>query len=165
MSDGWTSTLRTDLGTVHVDWYGQVLKGIRFGEMERRGGCTVTKAGVSVSVRPEGMIDLLERYFKGTCVTFPSLDLSDFSPFQQEVWDAARNIPFGQTTSYGRIAQRLGNPGAARAVGAALGQNPFPPLIPCHRVVSSSGDLTGFAFGLGWKRRLLNLEQPQRSLF
>lgn len=160
-----TMTLQTDLGTVHVDWCGQALKGIRLGKVERHGQCIVPQDGVSVAAQPVDTIKLLEQYFQGERVTFPQLDLSDFTSFQQEVWGAARDVPFGQTTSYGQIAQRLGRAGVARAVGAALGQNPFPPLIPCHRVISSSGHLTGFAYGLAWKRGLLDLERSQRSLF
>ena len=88
----------------------------------------------------------------------PPLDLAGGTPFQRKVWDALRQIPSGQTESYGRLAAALGAPKAARAVGGACGANPIPLLIPCHRVVPSGGGLGGFSAGLPWKRRLLALE-------
>ena len=158
-----TTVLKTELGTVYVDWNGCKLEEIRFGEEDRQPTCQMT--GPRVSGGEEETMDLLERYFQGERVEFPVLDLSCFSPFQQDVWQTVRSIPYGRTESYGGIAKRLGRPYGARAVGAALGQNPFPPLVPCHRVVSTSGDLTGFAYGLGWQRALLDLDQPQGNLF
>jgi len=74
------------------------------------------------------------------------------------VWAGLREIPYGQTISYGELADRLGRPGAARAVGLANGRNPISIIVPCHRVVGSSGDLTGYGGGLDRKRRLLALE-------
>jgi O-6-methylguanine DNA methyltransferase len=85
----------------------------------------------------------------------PPLDLSSGSPFQRNVWTALRQIPAGQTETYGHIATALGSPKAARAVGGACGANPIPLLIPCHRVLASSGCLGGFSVGLAWKRILL----------
>lgn len=81
------------------------------------------------------------------------------TPFQQSVWQALREIPFGTTTSYGELARAIGRPGAARAVGRANATNPICLLVPCHRVIGASGALTGFAFGERLKRRLLNHEQ------
>jgi methylated-DNA-[protein]-cysteine S-methyltransferase len=78
--------------------------------------------------------------------------------FQKQVWDAMLAIPFGETTTYGELAQRLGRPQAARAVGAASGKNPLSIIVPCHRVVGSTGKLTGFAGGLDAKTLLLELE-------
>ncbi len=86
------------------------------------------------------------------------LDVSG-TAFQKQVWEAARRIPAGATASYGQIARQIGRPKASRAVGAALGANPVPLLVPCHRVVGATGDLTGFAAGLDTKRQLLKLEQ------
>jgi methylated-DNA-[protein]-cysteine S-methyltransferase len=79
--------------------------------------------------------------------------------FQKRVWAALLAIPFGETRSYGEIADQLGNPGAARAVGAANGRNPISIIAPCHRVVGSNGKLTGFAGGLEVKAFLLELER------
>jgi len=80
------------------------------------------------------------------------------TPFQSKVWEALEKIPFGETRSYGEIAREIGNSKAARAVGAAIGRNPVSVMVPCHRVIGSSGDLTGFAGGLKIKERLLALE-------
>ena len=88
----------------------------------------------------------------------PPLDLAAGTPFQRKVWTALRQIPAGQTQSYGRLAAALGAPGAARAVGSACGANPIPLLIPCHRVLPSGGGLGGFSGGLHWKRMLLARE-------
>jgi methylated-DNA-[protein]-cysteine S-methyltransferase len=100
----------------------------------------------------------LEEYFAGRRQQFElTLDLSG-SAFQRKVWSALLTIPFGETRSYAQIARQIGNPGAARAVGAASGRNPLSIVAPCHRVVGSTGDLTGFAGGLDVKARLLALE-------
>ncbi len=88
----------------------------------------------------------------------PPLDLAAGTPFQRKVWAALRQIPAGQTESYGHLAAVLGAPKAARAVGSACGANPVPLFIPCHRVVPSGGGLGGFSGGLHWKRRLLARE-------
>ena len=74
------------------------------------------------------------------------------------------NVPYGETTSYGEQAQRIGRPGASRAVGAANGKNPVPIVLPCHRIVGADGSLTGFAGGLDLKQKLLAHEQAQQSL-
>ena len=88
----------------------------------------------------------------------PPLDLSKGTPFQQRVWRALIEIPAGETRSYGEIAARVGEPGAARAVGAACGANPIPVLVPCHRVLAAHKKLGGFSAGLKWKRLLLERE-------
>ena len=75
-----------------------------------------------------------------------------------KIWALLREIPYGQTATYGALAAKAGNPGAARAVGMACNRNPIAILIPCHRVVGSNGSLTGYAGGLDFKRRLLELE-------
>jgi methylated-DNA-[protein]-cysteine S-methyltransferase len=100
----------------------------------------------------------LEEYFAGRRKEFAvKLDLSG-TVFQRRVWKALLTIPFGETRSYGQIATQIGNPGAARAVGAANGRNPVSIIAPCHRVIGSTGKLTGFAGGLDVKARLLALE-------
>ncbi len=86
------------------------------------------------------------------------------TPFQREVWEALRRIPYGTTTSYGALAASLGRPRAVRAVGAANGQNPIAIIVPCHRVIGADGGLTGFGGGLPRKRALLELEGAQLSL-
>jgi methylated-DNA-[protein]-cysteine S-methyltransferase len=100
----------------------------------------------------------LQEYFAGSRTSF-SLPL-DFSgtDFQKSVWHALLTIPYGETRSYGDIARQLGNDRAVRAVGAANGKNPISIIAPCHRVIGSSGQLTGFAGGLENKALLLKLE-------
>jgi methylated-DNA-[protein]-cysteine S-methyltransferase len=79
--------------------------------------------------------------------------------FQKQAWLALANIPYGETTSYGRQAEAIGRPGAFRAVGSANAQNPLPIVLPCHRVVGADGSLTGFGGGIDIKQRLLDLER------
>jgi methylated-DNA-[protein]-cysteine S-methyltransferase len=101
----------------------------------------------------------LEDYFAGRRTAFDiPLDLSAGTPFQQSVWRALLAIGCGQHCSYGAIAQRIGNPAAVRAVGAAVGRNPVSIIVPCHRVLGADGALTGYAGGLERKTALLQLE-------
>lgn len=110
----------------------------------------------------------LAEYFAGQRQAFelplrPAAGGSQGTPFQRLVWAQLCRIPFGQTASYRALAEAIGRPNAARAVGAANGRNPLPIVVPCHRVVGSGGSLTGFSGGLAVKRRLLALEQnPHR---
>ena len=101
----------------------------------------------------------LTAYFAGQLRTFDLPLAPQGTPFQLQVWQTLPEIPYGQTLSYGALAQKIGNPKASRAVGAANGQNPLPILIPCHRVIGANGRLTGFAGGLETKKALLSLEQ------
>ena len=89
---------------------------------------------------------------------FPPLDLAGNSDFQRSVWEEMLKLGPGQTASYGELAERLGIPGGARAIGNACGANPIPLLIPCHRILASGGRLGGFSGGLDWKRKLLQRE-------
>jgi len=101
----------------------------------------------------------LTEYFAGRRKTFSiRLDVAG-TTFQQKVWNALRTIPFGETRTYGEIARQIGHPAAVRAVGAANGRNPVAIVAPCHRVIGSTGALTGFAGGLDAKARLLALER------
>jgi O-6-methylguanine DNA methyltransferase len=104
----------------------------------------------------------LARYFLGSDPPFRApLDLSAGRPFQRRVWEALRRIPFGRTASYGEVARRIGRPGAARAVGQAVGANPVPVVVPCHRVICTSRALGGFGSGLRIKHWLLRHERSQ----
>lgn len=100
---------------------------------------------------------LLE-YFAGRRETFSVKLAFNGTDFQQAVWAALRTIPFGETRSYGQIAQQIGSPSAVRAVGAANGKNPISIIVPCHRVIGANGKLTGFAGGLEVKDFLLRHE-------
>lgn len=101
----------------------------------------------------------LTEYFAGRRQRFEVPLAPRGTAFQQAVWTALREIPYGTTVAYGELARRLGRPGAARAVGAANAANPVPILIPCHRVIGSRGKLTGFGGGLAIKESLLALER------
>ena len=100
----------------------------------------------------------LREYFAGERTRFDLPLAPKGTAFQQAVWTALKKIPYGRLRSYSDIANAIGKPGAVRAVGAANGRNPLPIVVPCHRVIGSDGSLTGFAGGLGIKRRLLQLE-------
>ena len=98
-------------------------------------------------------------YFAGKLQQFDLPMAAKGTPFQQAVWNALCDIPYGETVSYLEIAQAIGNPKAVRAVGAANGRNPLSIIVPCHRVIGHSGELTGYAGGIPIKRWLLALEQ------
>jgi methylated-DNA-[protein]-cysteine S-methyltransferase len=102
--------------------------------------------------------DQLDAYFAGELTTFDLPLAPRGSEFQQRVWAALLEIPYGRTESYGELAERIGSPGAARAVGLANGKNPIGIVIPCHRIVGSDGSLTGYGGGIDRKRQLLDLE-------
>jgi methylated-DNA-[protein]-cysteine S-methyltransferase len=111
---------------------------------------------------PSAFVDAVEQlhgYFDGERTGFDLALRMDGSTFQRSVWDALLGIPYGETTSYGEIARRVGKPGAARAVGLANGQNPIAIIVPCHRVIGADGSLTGYGGGLDRKVTLLQLER------
>lgn len=101
----------------------------------------------------------LTEYFAGTRTEFDLPLAMPGTAFQQRVWAGLREIPYGETISYGELARRLGQPNASRAVGLANGRNPISIIVPCHRVVGSTGRLTGYGGGLDRKARLLDLER------
>jgi O-6-methylguanine DNA methyltransferase len=164
------ASLETPLGTI---WLGATPKGVFHlslagadsGAIEgffagrrevelRRGGAIVEKAARE-----------LDRYFEGSQRKFAMpLDLTGWSPFARKVWRAAARIPFGQTRSYAWVAERMGGENFARAVGGALGANPLPVVIPCHRVVGAKGVLGGYTGGLWVKRWLLEFESGSQKL-
>ncbi|AOE86236.1 methylated-DNA--[protein]-cysteine S-methyltransferase [Pseudomonas sp. TCU-HL1] len=100
----------------------------------------------------------LDRYFQGRLKRFELRLAPRGTAFQQTVWQALQGIPYGQTTSYSELAERIGNPKSVRAVGTANGANPIAIVIPCHRVIGRDGSLTGYAGGLERKALLLKLE-------
>lgn len=106
----------------------------------------------------------LDAYFKGELTRF-NLELKlDGTPFQKKVWQALVDIPYGQTLSYGELAEKIGNPKASRAVGMANGKNPVSIIIPCHRVIGKNGSLTGFGGGIEIKKQLLELEKKNKKI-
>ncbi|MEO1446510.1 MAG: methylated-DNA--[protein]-cysteine S-methyltransferase, partial [Cyanobacteria bacterium J06635_11] len=105
----------------------------------------------------------LTEYFTHKRETFDIPLAPQGTPFQKEVWRSLHQIPFGETSSYGTLAQQLGKPGAARAVGAANGRNPISIIVPCHRVIASNGKMTGYAGGIDRKQWLLRHEQKAQE--
>jgi methylated-DNA-[protein]-cysteine S-methyltransferase len=100
-------------------------------------------------------------YFKGKLKQFDVALAPVGTAFQLKVWQALRNIPYGELVSYKALAEAIGNPKAVRAVGGANGKNPIPIIVPCHRCVGSDGSLTGFGGGLDIKKRLIELERSR----
>lgn len=105
----------------------------------------------------------LEEYFRGERREFELVLAARGTPFQERVWAELVRIPFGCTQTYGELAQRIGRPGGARAVGQANNKNPLAIVVPCHRCIGAGGKLTGFGGGLPVKRKLLDLERGQSA--
>jgi methylated-DNA-[protein]-cysteine S-methyltransferase len=112
----------------------------------------------------DDVVGQLTEYFEGRRREFDLPLAPEGTPFQQCVWRALLDIPYGKTTSYGELASRIGQRSASRAVGLANGSNPLPIVIPCHRVIGASGKLTGYGGGLPIKEHLLALERGERRL-
>ena len=104
-------------------------------------------------------IEQLDAYFAGELDVFDVVLAAEGTAFRKIVWNELARIPYATTISYGELARRIGKPSASRAVGAANGANPIPIIVPCHRVIGSNGDLTGFGGGLPIKRWLLDHER------
>jgi methylated-DNA-[protein]-cysteine S-methyltransferase len=146
---GKLKLVASDHGLVAVQWENDRPSRVRLSEL-------VENDEHPVLVQTERQ---LREYFSGKRKAFSvALDMRG-TRFQKDVWEALLAIPFGETKSYGQLAKQLGNPRATRAVGAANGRNPISIIVPCHRVIGSSGKLTGFAGGLDVKAHLLSLEQ------
>jgi methylated-DNA-[protein]-cysteine S-methyltransferase len=109
-------------------------------------------------------IKQLAAYFDGELKDFDLLLNMEGTDFQRRVWTELTKIPYGETTTYGELAERMGRPTAARAVGLANGKNPISIIVPCHRVIGSTGNLTGYGGGLPRKRYLLSFEQGVPTL-
>ena len=162
MSLTYFSYVQTPIGELLVAGTESVLKLISFPtKIQRRfpHSCWVEDSQPLTPV-----IEQLKAYFDGKLRSFDLVLSLDGTSFQKEVWRALQEIPYGQTTSYGEIALKIGRPKAVRAVGVANGKNPVPIVIPCHRVIGKSGDLIGFGGGLELKEKLLSLERQVVSL-
>jgi len=154
---GWVGTLASPRG----------LLATTLPHHSAEGACQLLGIDVNqATLSPDLFTDLIERlkaYFSGHQVTFPDrLDLSWATTFQRRVWERTRLIPYGETRSYHWIAKQIKKPRAARAVGQALGRNPLPVVVPCHRVIASDGTPGGFTGGLEMKQHLLWLEASAR---
>jgi methylated-DNA-[protein]-cysteine S-methyltransferase len=151
------ATIPSPIGNLELAGDGEVLTGLAM-----VGDATPSSAphrGEFTLVREQ-----LDAYFAGSLTRFDLALAPTGSPFEQRVWAALQEIPYGETESYGELARRIGAPQAARAVGLANGRNPIALVIPCHRVIGASGSLTGFGGGLPRKRFLLDLEAGVGSL-
>ncbi len=141
--------------------------GERLQKLHMQSGRRPTRVGTNWVLDSEPFADLcaqLDEYFAGERRDF-DVDLDPRgTEFELRVWRALRQIPYGETESYGKLAERIGRPGHARAVGAANGRNPIAVVVPCHRVIGADGSLTGYAGGLDRKRLLLDLEAPLAQL-
>ena len=141
-----TFTYDSPFGPLFVEGRDSVITRLGFGP----GGEAVPDAGISAQ---------LDSYFAGERTDFDlAVEPDAGTPFEHAVWEAVSGIPYGRTATYAEIAARIGRPSACRAVGRANGRNPVALVVPCHRVVGSSGSLTGYAGGLPMKRALLDLE-------
>jgi len=153
------AVFKTRLGWVGIEGSA---KGVRRILLPTRCRTSVSRelGGVHEPHRLKSVRNKLLRYYGGCRVDFSGvkLDLSGYTRFQRRVWSCAAKIPYGSTVTYSQLARRMREPKAHRAVGNALNRNPFPPLIPCHRVVAASG-LGGFARGKILKVKMLDLEQ------
>jgi methylated-DNA-[protein]-cysteine S-methyltransferase len=160
--NAWTTVHATPIGPLRVvvDDHGRLL------EVVFQGGAAATPAGESRE-RCAHVTRQLDEYFAGARREFDLDVVFAGTPFQQEVWRELQRIPFGVTISYRELAERIGRPKAMRAVGQANGRNRIPVVVPCHRVIGASGELTGFGGGLDIKRRLLEVERvvPAPRLF
>ncbi len=145
-------TIATPIGDLTLIASPRGIREVRWGRMEEDGRQAPTP---EAAAHAETAASQLREYFGGDRQTFDvALDLAG-TDFQRLVWGALTDILFGETRAYGDLAEAIGRPRAARAVGAATGRNPAPVIVPCHRVVGAKGALTGFAGGLEAKRLLL----------
>lgn len=152
----------TDLGDI---WFAESDRGlwrVEFGRTKDRFLADLRRDGVKAvadTMATAKTRALLGEYFAGKRQEFPvKIDWSRLHGFTRKALAVCAKIPYGKTLSYGEVAERAGSPGGARAVGQAMAKNPFPIIIPCHRVLASGGKLGGFSGGLHFKRALLDLE-------
>jgi len=142
----------TPKGVAQLDFVSAKRGRAKGARKEATRGAKQARAHIAKAIRQ------IREYFSGRRTEFDlPLDLHG-TPNQQMVWQGLLEIPFGETLSYGELAGRIGSPGAARAVGTACGRNPVPVIVPCHRVIGSTGGLHGYGGGLWRKRLLLELE-------
>ena len=155
--------LKTPIGSLLLAGTGDALCRVEF----ERGGKPVEPED-DWTEKPTALAEAkgqLSEYFRGERTGFDLRLEPRGTEFQCAVWEALSSIPYGETVSYGELAEEIGRPSAVRAVGAANGRNPIPIILPCHRVIGSDGSLVGFGGGLDTKRFLLDLESGVQRLF
>lgn len=155
---GWVGVLGSDRGLLRATLPQSSAETARkqLGEEVKQAVCSSTHFA--------DLTGRLEAYFGGQQVEFTDrLDLSEASEFQRQVWNTTRLIPYGETRSYTWLAGQIHKPKAQRVVGQALGRNPLPIIVPCHRVLAADGTLGGFSGGIEMKKRLLHLESSLKK--
>ena len=159
------SELPSPVGNLHIASLQDVLCYVAFDSRQNRDGMTayLKRFCPGLQTEPdrgyhEKIHRELMRYFEGTGKKFTLKTHLFGTEFQLQVWTALRTIPYGSTTTYKAVSEMIGNPQATRAVGGAVGKNPIPVIIPCHRVIGENGGLVGFGGGIERKRKLLRLE-------
>jgi methylated-DNA-[protein]-cysteine S-methyltransferase len=155
-----TTTIDSPIGDLTITAEDGVLTGVHMHEQRHFPPIPVTAERDDASLAP--VVAQLQAYFAGELTDFAlPIDLRG-TPFQRRVWSALREIPYGETISYGELARWVGNPKASRAVGLANGRNPVAIVVPCHRVIGADGSLTGYGGGLDRKVWLLEHEAEHR---
>ena len=154
---------KTAAGWLGIAWSGRGLVAVTLPQETEAEALNRLPSGSDLEQAPDAeiqaLVERLRSYFEGEDVTFDdALDPTLGTDFQRRVWSITRAIPRGQTRTYGDIAREAGSPGAARAVGQAMARNPWPVIVPCHRVVGHDGQLTGFGGGLAMKQQMLAIE-------
>ncbi len=141
-------TFSSPLGTLYMTFSGKSLLEI-----------ALKKPALKKGTAPESFKKQLSDYFDGKLREFKqNITLDEGTEFEKQVWFAIKDVPFGETRTYKWLAERLGTPGGSRAVGQALSKNPIPIVIPCHRIIESTGKIGGYSSGVDIKRRLLEME-------
>jgi methylated-DNA-[protein]-cysteine S-methyltransferase len=156
------TTIDSPIGELLLLGDGHALRGLYMQDGRKP---TVVAPGWERTEAPFAAVTIqLEEYFSGRRDTFDVPLQMQGTPFELRVWSALRQIPYGETMSYGELAGGIGQPTGARAVGLANGRNPIAVIVPCHRVIGADGSLTGYGGGIERKRVLLELEQGQAQL-
>ena len=145
----------TDMGLCYVGTQNEDFEDLEKWVKKRLPGYVLIEEEVALKCYAQELMEFLD----GQRKEFTATTALHGTPFQQSVWQALLEIPFGETVSYSTIAERIGNPKAVRAVGTAIGANPMLIIVPCHRVIGKNGALTGFRGGLEMKALLLDLER------
>jgi len=139
------------VGVLYLTFSGKYLTAVSF---SKPADIAYKKGGV-----PKSFLKEMASYFNGTNSEFtPEIKFMSGTDFERKVWDCLKRIPYGETRTYGWVAEKAGNPAATRAVGRALSKNPVAIVLPCHRVIESDGSTGGYSSGVNIKIRLLELE-------
>lgn len=153
-SDLFYDTFESPLGTLYLIVAGKVLREIDF-----RQPADIPRKDVASRLLKK---ELREYFEHGKDEFTQQIDPANGTEFEKNVWFALREIPFGETRTYKWLAEKIGKPNASRAIGQALGKNPLPIILPCHRIIESDGSLGGYSGGIDIKRRLLEMEYYMR---